>query len=174
MDLIKKSTLRENVTNSIRRAIVNNKIEPGARIIETKIAKKLGVSQSPVREALRELELMGLVENKPYQGCFVKRLTRKDIKDAYKLRAYLEMLAVREAAENITENDLKNMDSLIKQMKLFAQSGFKEEFIEMDIDFHKLIIHVANNHLLEKRGTWSILDNGHLLQQKFLEKPSLN
>lgn len=107
---------------------------------------------------MRELDLRGLVENKPYQGCFVKRLTRKDIKDAYKLRVYLEILAIREAAENITENHLKNMDSLIKQMKLFAESGFKEEFIEMDIDFHKLIIHVANNHLLEK--TWNMINLG--------------
>lgn len=158
MDFIKKSTLRENVTNSIRKAIVNNKIKPGERVIESKIAKKLGVSQSPVREALRELELMGLVENKPYCGCFVKKLTKKDIRDAYKLRTYLEMLAISEAVENIREEDLKSIDKLMKQMRLFAENGLKEEFIEMDIEFHKMIIHIANNYLLEKM--WNMVNLG--------------
>ncbi|KZL89263.1 GntR family transcriptional regulator [Clostridium magnum] len=77
MNSIKKSTLRNEVSRKIRELIFNNELKRGERIVETRIAKELGVSQSPVREAIRKLELMGLIENKPFLGCFVKKLTKK-------------------------------------------------------------------------------------------------
>lgn len=150
MKHMEKPTLRLGVSQRIRESIFSNELKPGDRIVETKIAKQLGVSQSPVREAIRELELMGLIENKPFQGCFVKKLSKKDIKDAYKLRAYLEMLAAFEAAENITDEQLKEMESLIKKMKTTAQTGKVKEFVELDISFHRMIINIADNSLLEK------------------------
>lgn len=158
MKLIKKSTLRNEVSRRLRELILNNELKPGERIVETRIAKDLGVSQSPVREAIRELELMGLVENKPFLGCFVKRLTKKDIENAYKVRIYLEMLAVSEATQNITENHFKKMDELLSNMKATAKKELKEEFIELDISFHKLILNIADNSLLNK--LWNMVDLG--------------
>lgn len=150
MRSMEKPTLRVGVTQRIRESIFNNELKPGDRIVETKIAKQLGVSQSPVREAIRELELMGLIENKPFRGCFVKKLSKKDIKDAYKLRAHLEMLAAFEAAENITDQQLNEMESLIIKMRTTAGAGKVKEFVELDISFHRMIIHIADNSLLEK------------------------
>lgn len=150
MQHIKKSILRHDVSQRIRESIFNNELKPGERIVETKIAKQLGVSQSPVREAIRELELMGLVESTPFLGSFVKKLSKKDIKDAYKLRAYLEMLAADEAAKNITDQQLKEIARLLKKMRTAANMGKVKEFVELDISFHKKIISIADNPLLER------------------------
>lgn len=150
MRFMEKPPLRVGVTQQIRESIINNELKPGDRIVETKIAKQLGVSQSPVREAIRELELMGLIENKPFRGCYVKKLSKKDIKDAYKVRAHLEMLAALEAAENITDQQLNEMESLIIKMRTTAGAGKVKEFVELDISFHRMIIHIADNSLLEK------------------------
>ena len=77
-------------------AILSGELAPGERIVETRWARELGVSQSPIREAIRELELIGLVENIPYKGCIVRKLTSKDIVDTYKIRIALETMAVCE------------------------------------------------------------------------------
>jgi DNA-binding GntR family transcriptional regulator len=95
----KRPLYREEIGNAIREAIAAGDLKPGDRIVETQWAKDLGVSQSPVREAIRELEMMGLVENIPYQGCFVRTATKQDMKDAYRVRMYLEMLGVQDAVE---------------------------------------------------------------------------
>ncbi|KUO68374.1 MAG: hypothetical protein APF77_24510 [Clostridia bacterium BRH_c25] len=156
MKQMEKPTLRHGVSQSIRESIFNNELKPGDRIVETKIAKQLGVSQSPVREAIRELVLMGLIENKPFQGCFVKKLSKKDIKDAYKLRAYLEMLAAFEAAKNVTDEQLEKMESLLKRMRTTAEAGKVKAFVELDISFHKMIINIADNSLLE--NMWEMVN----------------
>lgn len=158
MDIIKKSTLRNDVSRKIRESIFSNELKPGERIVETKLAKELGVSQSPVREAIRELELMGIIESKPYLGTFVKKLTTKDIRDAYKVRTYLEMLAVSEAIKYITETDLEKMGELLKDMRTAAKNQSTSEFVKMDICFHRLIIKISDNHLLMKM--WNIVNLG--------------
>ena len=150
MKHIQKSTLRQDVSDRIRESIFNNELKPGERIVETKIAKELGVSQSPVREAIMELELMGLIETKPFIGSYVKVLSKKDIEDAYKLRAYLEMLAASEAAQNITDMQLKAMEELLKKMRSAAETHRIKEFIELDISFHRLIVTIADNTLLKR------------------------
>ena len=147
MNSIKKTTLKNDVGQRIRESILNNELKPGERIIETKIAKQLGVSQSPVREAIREL---GLIENKPYLGSYVKKLTQKDIVNAYKLRACLEKLASSDAAERITEEQLSEINELITKMKSAADANNVKKFVELDIDFHRMIINISDNSLLEK------------------------
>lgn len=150
MKHIQKSTLRQDVSERIRESIFNNELKPGERIVETKIAKELGVSQSPVREAIMELELMGLIETKPFIGSYVKVLSKKDIEDAYKVRAYLEMLAAYEAALHITDVQLNEMGSLIKKMRSAAEIHMVREFIELDISFHRMIVNAADNSLLKR------------------------
>ena len=150
MKHIQKSTLRQDVSDRIRESIFNNELKPGERIVETKIAKELGVSQSPVREAIMELELMGLIETKPFIGSYVKVLSKKDIEDAYKLREYLEMLAASEAAVRISDMQLNEMEDLIKKMRSAAETHMVKGFIELDISFHRMIINIADNALLKR------------------------
>ncbi|MCL1917039.1 MAG: GntR family transcriptional regulator [Peptococcaceae bacterium] len=161
--IIQRKVLREDINDYLRQAIVNGVLKPGERIVETRIAKELGVSQAPIRESLRELELMGLIESVPFQGCYVKKLSRKDIWDAYQVRANLEGFAAKEAALRVTNADLKRMELLNEQMGKASQQGNVKEFIELDIDFHRAIFEASQNKLLEK--LWSMV---HLGQWTFV------
>ncbi len=147
---IVKSTLRVEVVDRIRRMIIENQLKPGERIVETRLAKELGVSQSPIREAIRELEMMGLVENIPYKGCLVKEIGPKDIADSYEVRAALEMLSVRNATLKMAENDFLVLEVLLANMQQAARKQEKSVFSRLDIEFHKKIIELADNSLLEK------------------------
>ena len=82
----KRPLYREEIKEALMQAIVSGELAPGDRIVETRWAKELGVSQSPIREAIRELEMIGLVENIPYKGSIVRKLTRKDIINTYEVR----------------------------------------------------------------------------------------
>ncbi len=103
MDVINKKKLKDEVFASLQKAIVEGELKPGERIVETKIAADMGVSQATVREALKELEFYGLTENISYQGTYVKRLTKSELKEAYDAREVLEEYAVGEAAKRITK-----------------------------------------------------------------------
>ncbi|HOV79035.1 MAG TPA: GntR family transcriptional regulator [Bacillota bacterium] len=160
---IHRRVLRQDIKSYLQEAILNGELEPGKRIVETKIAKELGVSQAPVREAIRELELMGLIESKPFQGAFVKKLSRQDISDAYQVRAYLEGLAAREAVPKISAEQLQHMEELVQQMNKAARLKKMKEFVELDIAFHGLILDIAGNKLLKKM--WKMV---HLGQWTFI------
>ncbi len=155
---IVRRVLRQDIKSFLQEAIISGKLEPGARIIETRIAKDLGVSQAPIREALRELELMGLVESRPFQGSFVKKLSKRDIQDAYQVRANLEGLAAKEAAQKISPEQLEQLEELVKNMEKSTRKGGMKDFVEIDIAFHRLILEAAGNRLLQK--LWSMVQLG--------------
>ena len=117
----KRPLYREEIGNAIRDAIASGDLKPGDRIVETQWAKDLGVSQSPVREAIRELEMMGLVENIPYQGSIVRKITVQDLKDAYRVRMYLEVLGIQSAVEEAKEEDLEELNEILLNMEAAAQ-----------------------------------------------------
>lgn len=160
---IPRRVLRQDIKSYLQGAIMKGELKPGTRIVETKIAKELGVSQAPVREAIRELELMGLIESLPFQGAFVKRLSRQDIHDAYQLRAHLEALAAREAVRKVSAEQLKQMRRLVSEMNEAANREKMTEFVELDIAFHGLILDIAGNKLLKKM--WNMV---HLGQWTFI------
>lgn len=147
---IVKSTLRVEVVDRIRKMIIENQIKPGERIVETRLAKDLGVSQSPIREAIRELEMMGLVENIPYKGCIVKKLGTREIINSYQVRSALEMLSVRQAIVKMDETNYRELETLLDKMQQAARKNDKTLFSSFDIQFHRKIIEVADNALLEK------------------------
>ncbi len=144
----KRPLYREEIGNAIRDAIVSGDLKPGDRIVETQWAKDLGVSQSPVREAIRELEMMGLVENIPYQGCIVRKATKQDMKDAYRVRMYLEMLGIQDAVEGATEDQLKEIDKVNKEMEAEAKKNAFNAYTKKNEEFHEKIIEVSQNGLL--------------------------
>ncbi len=93
-----RSNLREQIKDVILQRIVEGSYEPGSRLVETRIAQELGVSQAPVREALRDLEQVGCVVHEPYRGCSVRAFSAEELMDAFPVRAALEALAARLAA----------------------------------------------------------------------------
>lgn len=146
--ILERRVLREDIKKYFLDLIVAGELKPGQRIVETKMAKDLCVSQAPVREALRELEAMGLVETKPYQGTFIRELTRERIREAYEVREILEKEAARRAAQRISKADLEKLDELVRDMEAAAREGDRSDFVAKDIHFHATILAAAGNELL--------------------------
>jgi DNA-binding GntR family transcriptional regulator len=148
---LKKRTLySDEIREVIKQAIISEELKPGERVVETRWAKKLGVSQSPVREAIRDLEMMGFIENRPYQGAFVRKMDKKDVIDAYYVREALEMAAMRYAVEVITDDQLEDILNVMDEMKQAVKDGNFELFVEKDSLFHEKIMEISNNELLIK------------------------
>ncbi|KAF5088021.1 putative D-xylose utilization operon transcriptional repressor [anaerobic digester metagenome] len=148
---LKKRTLySDEIREVIKQAIISEELKPGERVVETRWAKKLGVSQSPVREAIRDLEMMGFIENRPYQGAYVRKMDKKDVIDAYYVREALEMAAMRYAVEVITDDQLEDILNVMEEMKQAVKDENFELFVEKDSLFHEKIMQVSNNELLIK------------------------
>ena len=144
----KRPLYREEIGNAIRDAIASGDLKPGDRIVETQWAKDLGVSQSPVREAIRELEMMGLVENIPYQGCIVRKITERDMKDAYRVRMHLEVLGIQGAVEGATEEHLKELHKILMDMEAAAKKKAFNSYTKLNELFHEKIVEISQNQLL--------------------------
>ncbi len=145
LDMNQYLPLREVVFQTLRNAIVRGEFEPGERLMEITLAERLGVSRTPVREAIRMLELEGLVVMIPRKGAEVARITKKDLRDALEIRMALEELAVNLACQRI---DAEGKDKL-KQ----ACIGFREaissklvpSIVDSDVHFHDVIFEATNN-----------------------------
>ncbi|WP_025773114.1 GntR family transcriptional regulator [Neomoorella thermoacetica] len=148
--ILSRRVLREDIKQYLINLILNGNLQPGERIVELRIAKELGVSQAPVREAIRELEQMGLIETLPFQGAFVKKLTRKNLLEAYAVRGMMEAEAAKEAANKITTEEVERLKELVDEMMVAAKEGDVQGFIEKDIEFHEAIFRIAGNELLFK------------------------
>lgn len=145
--LREKATLRREIREYIQRQIAAGRFEAGARIVETQLAKELGVSQAPVREAILELAAMGLIEERPYSGSFVRRLTAEDIEDIYNTRAFLDEYAAQRAARRITPEQLAGMEALLREMD---GAENPHDFVEKDIAFHALVVDAAGSPALKR------------------------
>ncbi|GFN24184.1 GntR family transcriptional regulator [Thermanaeromonas sp. C210] len=147
-EYLKKHVLREQVKEYIMNAILEGKFAPGDRLVETHIAKQLGVSQAPVREAFRDLERVGIAITVPYYGTFIREYNYKDLIDVYVIRAELEALAIREAISRITIEDIKRLEELLIEMH---RANFLQDLklqVRADIDFHNVIVEASGNNIL--------------------------
>lgn len=124
--------------------------KPGDRLVETQIAKDLNVSQAPVREALRDLEQMGIVVTEAYKGTYVREISKKDLISYYDVRAELEGLAMRLAMPHLTEKDIKQMEQCMEKMEAAAASGDHKLLVNSDIAFHEIIINASDNISLQR------------------------
>jgi len=138
-----KKTLQEYVCQYIRSRIINGTYVPNERLVELKIAKELGVSQGPVREALQELEVMGLVYKKPYSGSFVASFTAEEVVDNFRFRTLLETFAIREAIRKISSAEIKKLRSILNTMAEAVRNPDVEACSELDIEFHGVIVKAA-------------------------------
>ena len=154
-DQLSKSTLseshlpiREELTEYFKDAILSGKLGPGDRIVETQWARKLGISQSPVRDALRALESMGLVHTIPYQGTYVSQITFQDLIDAHTIRGNIEALAVHYAINRITDEDLSKMRTLLIEMEDAGKHDNLNLYVHKDTEFHKTIVSLSQKKML--------------------------
>ncbi|RKO67910.1 GntR family transcriptional regulator [Desulfofundulus salinus] len=139
--------LRELVFESLREAIIQGRLKPGERLMEIQLAEEMGVSRTPVREAIRKLELEGFVVMVPRKGAYVAGISVKDIVDVFEVRAALEALAAGLAAERITEEELEELERAL--VKTYEVSGHDlEALVETDTRFHELIYKASRNERL--------------------------
>lgn len=144
-------TLSERVKNYLLDSILNKQeYMPGDKITETRIAKQLEVSQAPVREAIRDLKMMGFIESEPYKGSHVKKVSVKELKDLYDVRISLETLAVEKALPRMTEKEMGHLESLIDKMAETSKENDYVKQTELDGKFHYSIIQFSNNIILTK------------------------
>ena len=144
-----EKSLRGQVFDKIRSDILNGKYKRGEELVESAIGKELGISRTPVREAIRQLELEGLVQLVPNKGAFVTGISEKDVKDIYLIRARLEGLAARMAAKNITPELLEAMEETVVLSEYHAKKEHYEQVCEMDSKFHKLLYKASGSRILE-------------------------
>lgn len=140
--------LREVVFESVRGAIISGVLKPGERLMEVQLAEKLGVSRTPIREAIRKLELEGLVVMIPRKGAYVADLSIKDITDVLEIRTALEGLASGLAALRITDEEIEELELIAMQ---FHQAILAEDFdriLQGDIKFHDTIFKATRNEKL--------------------------
>jgi DNA-binding GntR family transcriptional regulator len=151
-----RSNLREQIKDVILQRIVAGEYPPGARLVETRIAQELGVSQAPVREALRDLEQLGCIVHEPFRGCSVRAFSAEELLEAFPVRAALEALAARLAAERISEDELLHLAELLDRMRGAAQRGDAHDQSQANASFHATIVRAARNGTLERQ--WSFLE----------------
>ncbi len=152
-DFNKNTTMRSRVRHYIHEQIRNGTFKPGERIVETQLAKELNISQAPVREALLELSMMGLLEERPYSGTFVRKLTHEEIDDIYNMRAFLEEYAATRAAKRITDDLIEEFDATLAAMDEATAANDLDGFADADIRFHELVIDAACSPALKKMWT---------------------
>jgi DNA-binding GntR family transcriptional regulator len=151
-----RSNLREQIKRLILQRILDGEYPSGARIVETRIAQELGVSQAPVREALRDLEQLGCIVHEPFRGCSVRAFSADELLEAFPVRAALEALAARLAADRITERELLRLAELLETMRAAARRGDAHDQSQANASFHATIVRAARNATLERQ--WSFLE----------------
>lgn len=140
--------LREVVFETLRQAIIDGVLRPGERLMEVQLAEEMGVSRTPVREAIRKLELEGFVIMVPRKGAYVADFSVKDIADVFEIRAALEGLAAGLAAERITDAELENLERALVRVGECVQTGDIEALVAADTEFHDILYRASRNQRL--------------------------
>ena len=154
MSTVTRTVLREQVKDLLLERILAGEYRPGDRLVETRIAQELGTSQAPVREALRDLEVLRFVESVPFRGSRVREIPEDELAEIYPVRAALEELAAREAAVRLG-GDVAALAVELEAMRAAAGHGDLHALVEHDVRFHRLIVEASGNGILLE--VWSSL-----------------
>lgn len=148
-DVTDKYSLRGRVFNKIREDILSGKYVQNEELKENSIGIELGVSRTPVREALRQLELEGLVTIIPNKGAYVNGISEKDMHDIYIIRSYLEGLCARWACEHITQAQIEELEEIVYLSEFHARRDHHEQIVELDNKFHDIIYEASHSKILD-------------------------
>lgn len=166
-----RRVFREDVKEYLLDLILKGDLQPGDRIIETRVAQQIGVSQGPVREALRDLELFGFVVSEPFRGTRVRETSDRDLVELYEIRAALEGLAAREAARHIDDATLARLDQLLALMRSTAANCDRPAYINADNDFHRTIVQASGNRMLQQMWEGTRLTGTTLVTLTLVNRP---
>lgn len=137
--------LRDVVFNTLREAILKGELKPGERLMELQLAGKLGVSRTPIREAIRMLEQEGLAVTIPRKGAEVAKMTEKDMEDVLKIREALDELAASLACEQISGDELERLKQTMREFEEYTKTGEVKRIAEADVRFHDIIYQATRN-----------------------------
>ena len=146
--LLPRSVLADQVKERLLDGILTGRYAPDSRIVETQLARELGTSQAPVREALRGLEALGVVEITPFRGARVRRPTRRELLEAYAVRTSLESLGARLAVPRLTDDDLEELAACVEEMQAAARDDDGAGVAEADARFHGRLLELGDNATL--------------------------
>ncbi len=137
--------LRDVVFHTLRRAILTGQLKPGERLMEVHLANKLGVSRTPIREAIRKLELEGLVTMIPRRGAEVAQITEKSLKDVLEVRRALDVLSVELACERITKEEMEELYRACQEFEKAAREKEPSVIAQADVRLHDIIVDATRN-----------------------------
>lgn len=162
--------LRDVVFQTLRQAILKGELQPGERLMEIKLAETLGVSRTPIREAIRKLELEGLVVMIPRKGAAVANITEKDTKDVLEVRRTLEMFAVEVACDRITQEQLAQLKDAAKKFEA-SKGADLIRIAETDMNFHEIIYEATQNERLVQMLN-NLRENMYRYRIEYLKDPN--
>jgi len=144
--------LSKKVYRILKTRIINGNLKPGEKILEVNIAEQLGVSRTPIREALRELAAEGFVKMIPNQGMVVSNVSIEDIKEVLQIRKLLEGFAASVAAKKINQEEIAKLEGIIKKMSIIISKSKPDvvAYSELNAQFHNLILNACGNKRLIK------------------------
>jgi len=148
IQLRRGNTLAHRVYEIMKDRILSAELPPGTRLKDNELARTFGVSNTPIREAMRELEKDGLIETIPYRGRFVKEMSIEETREVYDVRVALEALAARLAVTRITEPQLEEMEEAVKEYAIASERDDITAGLEADLAFHDLIVQASGNSTL--------------------------
>ncbi|SKC86272.1 GntR family transcriptional regulator [Maledivibacter halophilus] len=149
MQKIEKAvSYKEKVYRELKTAIISQRIKAGEILNERKLAEKLGISRTPVREAIQQLANEKWVIIEPYRGAYVYELTEKDIIEVFQVRLALECLAIELIVNKISEEDIEKLKDIFRKQEKLKEKYKAEEFIEVDREFHTFIANHSENTIL--------------------------
>lgn len=173
-ELIQKRPLKEDIFNVLHEKIISGTYKPGDWLRQEDIATQLGVSMTPVREALDLLVSAGLVERVPYRGVRVREISPKDVVEAYGLRLVLEAVIAQEAARNITNEQIAVLERMLEEMKKHDSLNEMSNERKLSREFHSVIAEASRNDLLIK--LYAVVTNAFpdwLLYEALFRNPEL-
>jgi DNA-binding GntR family transcriptional regulator len=145
-----KKVLSEQIKEQLMEDLLHKKYKAGDRLVESALAREFNVSQAPVREAIKSLVEMELLDFEPYKGITVRSFTVDDLSEVFMVRASLESLAARLAAERITDKELEHLEEILEQMLEAAKNGDVVNRTAFNNEFHDAIISVSGNKLIAR------------------------
>lgn len=152
----KRSTFAQEVINKLRKAIASGKLKPGTRLIESQMAKEMGISRFPIREALRALEREGLVVIQPFKGAHVSEVSQQEILELYSLRRVLEEFAIRLLMQGVDQKKIAALEKIITAMRQAADDNDPARVVAEDLRFHRKICELSGHRKL--LNMWRTLD----------------
>lgn len=144
------SPMRTQVFRQLEKAILDGDFAPGDSLTEVKLSAELGVSRTPIREALMQLELEGLVKTTHNKGAVVVGVSEQDVDDIYMIRSRIEGLAARWAAERMTDEELDDMREIVELQEFYAAKGDKLRVWNLDNRFHELLYESCRSNQLRR------------------------